>query len=249
MKKIRAALTLFTRVPAWKWGELDGTDYQEAVVYWPYTGWLTGGLMGFTIYFLSLILPIMPTVAIAIIFRLLFTGCLHEDGLADFGDGFGGGKDKEGILRIMKDSHIGTYGVISLIAYFILLWSLLSSLPPLLSALSIFAADPFSKFCGSQITNLLGYARKEGPKNQISYERMSPGKFIINLAGGIIPFVPLALINPVSIAGIAFPVIILAMLITEMKKRIGGYTGDCCGATYLICEVALLTGIEIFLFI
>ena len=45
--------------------------------------------------------------------RLLITGCLHEDGLADFFDGFGGGTSRERILVIMKDSHIGSYGAVS----------------------------------------------------------------------------------------------------------------------------------------
>ena len=51
------------------------------------------------------------SVILALISRILVTGALHEDGLADFFDGMGGGKDREGILRIMKDSHIGSYGV------------------------------------------------------------------------------------------------------------------------------------------
>ena len=55
---------------------------------------------------------------IAIVTRLLITGCLHEDGFADFLDGFGGGTTRERVLAIMKDSHLGTYGVIGLIAYF-----------------------------------------------------------------------------------------------------------------------------------
>src|SRR5574344_2931621 len=54
---------------------------------------------------------------------LLLTGALHEDGFADFCDGFGGGTDRGKILVIMKDSHIGTYGVIGLVLYFLLLWN------------------------------------------------------------------------------------------------------------------------------
>ena len=70
------------------------------------------------IYALSFVLPPLAAVAIALSGRLLLTGALHEDGLADFCDGFGGGYTKERILAIMKDSHIGTYGVIGLIIYF-----------------------------------------------------------------------------------------------------------------------------------
>ena len=63
--------------------------------------------------------------------RILLTGALHEDGLADFCDGFGGGTTRERILSIMKDSHIGTYGVIGLICYLGMFYLLIYRLPML----------------------------------------------------------------------------------------------------------------------
>ena len=77
--------------------------------------------MAATLYFGSMILPWAVSVIVAIAVRLLITGALHEDGLADFLDGFGGGGDRARILAIMKDSHIGTYGVLGLIIYMSLL--------------------------------------------------------------------------------------------------------------------------------
>lgn len=68
------------------------------------------------------VLPVSIAWLLAILSRLLITGCLHEDGLADFFDGFGGGTTKERTLAIMKDSQIGSYGVIGLIGYFLLLF-------------------------------------------------------------------------------------------------------------------------------
>ena len=71
--------------------------------------------MGAIIWFGSKVLPFPIVLLTAIAARLLITGALHEDGLADFFDGFGGGgKDRSRILAIMKDSHIGTFGVLSL---------------------------------------------------------------------------------------------------------------------------------------
>ena len=69
------------------------------------------------------------TWTLAVISRLFVTGCLHEDGLADCFDAFGGGTTRERTLAIMKDSHIGSYGVIGLIGYFALLWMLIPLLP------------------------------------------------------------------------------------------------------------------------
>lgn len=242
MKRIAAALTLFTRLPLWKWTDIPAGAYSWAVVFWPLTGWLTGGLTACIYLALSLLIPTLPALLCAIVVQLLFTGALHEDGLADFCDGFGGGRDKEGILRIMKDSHIGTYGVIGLICYFLLLVSLLGSLPPSLTALTIFAADPFSKFCASQLINLLPYARKEGAKNNISYRRMTVMSFIFNLLSGSLPLLPLWLYAPISSFAVVAPLLALLCLTVYMKRKIEGYTGDCCGATFLICELAMILG-------
>lgn len=245
MKRIAAALTLFTRLPLWKWTDIPAEAYSWAVVFWPLTGWLTGGITACIYLGLSSLLPTLPALICAIVVQLLFTGALHEDGLADFCDGFGGGRDKEGILRIMKDSHIGTYGVIGLICYFLLLVSLLGSLPPSLAALAIFAADPFSKFCASQLINLLTYARKEGAKNNISYRKMTVMSFIFNLLSGSLPLLPLCFYAPISSFAVVVPLLALLCLTVYMKRKIGGYTGDCCGATFLICELAMILGIVI----
>lgn len=96
-------------------------------------------LLAFSLWF-----PIPVAVLLAFCARLFLTGALHEDGLADFFDGFGGGRDREGILRIMKDSHIGSYGVLGLILYYLLAFSLLVSLPVPLIPWVLWVADPFA---------------------------------------------------------------------------------------------------------
>lgn len=247
MKGFAAALTLFTRLPLWKWIEIPSSSYSTAVVFWPLAGWLSGALDTGIFLGMSFLIPVLPALILAIVVQLCFTGALHEDGLADFCDGFGGGRDKEGVLCIMKDSHIGTYGVIGLICYYLLLISLLGSMPRLMIALTILAADPFSKFCASQLINLLPYARKEGAKNRISYSRMTFLQFILNLIFGCLPLLPLLLYEPITSLAVLFPLLSLLCMVLYMKHRIGGYTGDCCGATYLICEVSMILGIVILL--
>ena len=87
---------------------------------------------GSIIWFGSKVMPFPIILLAAIAVRLLLTGALHEDGLADFFDGFGGGgTNRTRILAIMKDSHIGTFGVLSLIFYFALLFSCMYALGPL----------------------------------------------------------------------------------------------------------------------
>ncbi|EJX04490.1 cobalamin 5'-phosphate synthase, partial [gut metagenome] len=122
MMRILAALIFFTRLPFWRLADVPAGYFKNIVSYWALVGWLTAGLSVLVLYASSLILPSGVALLLAMVSRLLITGCLHEDGLADFLDGFGGGTSKERILTIMKDSHIGSYGVIGLIFYFSLFY-------------------------------------------------------------------------------------------------------------------------------
>ena len=240
-----AAVSLFTRIPAWKIVKIDKENYDRAVTFWPLAGWFTAGVTALSLWLFSFVLQPVVAVILAVAARLLLTCALHEDGLADFCDGFGGGYDKERILAIMKDSHIGTYGTIGLIIYFLLLTALLSSVDPLIGAFAILSADPFSKLCAGQLTNLLPYARPEGAKNKLTYRRMSALRIMVMAVAGVIPAVPLLMLSHSYAFSFIFSVIVMLLLAGYMKKKIGGYTGDCCGATCLLCEIAMLVGVMV----
>ena len=171
--KILAALIFFTRLPFWRIKEVPAKYFKRIVPYWPLAGWLTGGIMVGVLWVTAQVLPVSIAWLLAILSRLLITGCLHEDGLADFFDGFGGGTTKERTLAIMKDSQIGSYGVIGLIGYFLLLFLLLENLPLKLICALVICGDCWSKFCASQIINYLPYARKEeDSKAKVVYDRI-----------------------------------------------------------------------------
>jgi len=244
MKQVLAAFIFFTRLPFWRLTEVPGERFKKVVPYWPLTGWLTAGCSVVILYLTSLILPLNIAVILAILTRLLITGCLHEDGLADFLDGFGGGTSRERILAIMKDSHIGTYGVIGLIFYFTLLYSLLVNLPLEISILAILAGDPFAKGVSSMIINRLPYARPESEaKNKTVYDKMTGKEYVIAILWSTLPL--LCLPQPEYIAAVSLPVIAWILLTSFMKKKIQGYTGDCCGALFLLCELSFYFGIVI----
>ena len=117
--RILAAFIFFTRLPFWRLHQPPKECYTTVVEHWPLTGWLTGGAMAATLYFGSVVLPDIVAVILAVVVRLLLTGALHEDGLADFFDGFGGGgNNRERILSIMKDESYadGLNGVYSVVA-------------------------------------------------------------------------------------------------------------------------------------
>lgn len=237
MQKLLASFIFFTRLPFWRVGNVDSALYKRVVDCWPMVGWLTGSVTA--VAFLALSTFLLPWAAVtgAFALRALITGALHEDGLADFFDGMGGGgNDRTRILAIMKDSHIGTYGVLGLIFYFLFVTSAVASLPAATGACVIFAGDVWSKFCAAQIINFLPYARKETEaKNRTVYSRMSTGSFLLAL---IFSLLPSCLLYPRLLPALVAPVAVTALLIPFMKRKIGGYTGDCCGALDLLNELS-----------
>ena len=230
-----AAFIFFTRLPFWRLKEVPSECFKHVVPYWPWVGWLTGGLMAMVLGLGSLVMPVSLAWILAIVTRLLITGALHEDGLADFFDGFGGGTTRERTLTIMKDSHIGTYGVIGLIVYFLLILEL-RHLPVSVLCTLVVCGDCWGKLCASQLINFLPYARKEeDSKAKVIYNRMSGKELFFCIAGGTLP---LLLLSSSLLGALIVPCLVLAFLISLMKRRLQGYTGDCCGATFLMCEMA-----------
>ena len=257
MARIIAALSFFTRLPFWRLKNLTKEDYERVVPLWPLAGWITALFMMLVFWLTSLCLPIPIAVIFAISVRLLITGALHEDGFADFFDGFGGGRDRESVLRIMKDSYIGTYGVVALIIYFILLFTTLQSYFSGLAQLSpsncfgleqyslwdnlalstiFLAADPFSKWASSNIINVLPYARKaEEAKNKLIYNKMTLPERIVGLLIGALPALIIfswKIIIPMAAASLASAIVIFLCF-----KKLKAYTGDCCGACFIISEL------------
>lgn len=240
MNNLLAALMFFTRLPFWRICTVPSECFRHVVSYWSLCGWLTGGVMALSFWVFSTWFPLPVAVLLALCTRLFLTGALHEDGLADFFDGFGGGRDRESILRIMKDSHIGSYGVLGLILYYLLSFSLLVSLPAPVIPWVLCVADPFCKFVCSFMLLFLPYARKEEEsKAKVVYTRMSLSEWIANAAGGLLPL----LLLPLSYWGmLCFPCVLFIGLGWLLKRRLGGYTGDCCGALFLLCELACWMG-------
>lgn len=240
--RIWAAFIFFTRLPLWRFYEPPKGSYQSVVEYWPLTGWLTGGLMALTLWLCSMCFPYTVAVLLAIVVRVLITGALHEDGLADFMDGFGGGcSDRSRILAIMKDSHIGTYGVLGLILYHLMLFATLFSLPPICAAFAIMAAIPYSRMVSAPLIIMMPYARsEEEAKTKMIYRNISRMAALSLVIQGLVPMVlflwfthlPWGLI-------VSVPCVVMYFLYLFINNKIHGYTGDCCGAVCLLTELSV----------
>lgn len=239
-QRVCAAFIFFTRLPFWRLYKPPRQCYDSVVEHWPLVGWLTGGMMAAILYFGGNVAPWPIVVIVAIISRVLLTGALHEDGLADFMDGFGGGgNDRKRILEIMKDSHIGTYGVLALILYFATFYLCIESLTPTAAALAVLAGDAYCKMLAAQIIMFLPYARtEETAKNKTIYRKMSVKAGIILFFEGVLPMIPLFWITGIETALIFVPCIVMYFLFYLMNRKIQGYTGDCCGALFLLTELS-----------
>lgn len=248
-KRTLAALMFFTRLPLWRIATVERSYFERVVPLWPLAGWLTGGVMALVLWCSQLLnLSMGVGVALALLSRCLLTGALHEDGFADFCDGFGGGTSRERTLSIMKDSHIGTYGVLGLILYILVVWNVLTALIDAgLSPLILVVADALAKGLSSTIIYVLPYARTEtDAKNRLVYVNTP---FIERLLSLVLAFAPLAVclfavtdtVPTLSqwLLALLLPACGCVLLFWWMHRRLQGYTGDCCGATFIITETLI----------
>lgn len=237
------ALIFFTRLPLWRWFTVPSENFQRVIYYWPFAGWITATVMSLTLFVTSSFFPLSIAIVLTIISRIILTGALHEDGLGDFLDGFGGGHSQEKILAIMKDSHAGTYAILGLILYFLLTYNIMLNIEPSLLIMFMLIADPFCKMVSSFITTCLPYARTvESSKIQTIYSQPTLKEILISIFFGTLPCLTLIPFLP-SLAylfAIITPIVLFFILTQWMHHKIRGYTGDCAGALFLLLELSML---------
>lgn len=244
MYRLLAALMFFTKLPFINRIRIPEEYFRDVINYWYYTGLLTSATMvGVYMLFYQILGSELAIIA-AILSRVLLTGALHEDGFADFFDGFGGGRTKEKILMIMKDSRVGTYGVIALILYFLTFYKTLENLPYDLLIKSLLIGDPLAKFISSQITLFLKYSRKvEESKSGVIYLK---GGMLQKALQGVLCILMIYFLLPQQYyLCVAAPIVVFASCTIYLAKKIGGYTGDCCGAVFVMSELSFYMAILI----
>jgi adenosylcobinamide-GDP ribazoletransferase len=218
---------------------------QNALRYFPSVGWVAGALSA-AVWYISIKsgLGVNVSILLAMLTSTWITGSMHEDGLADTFDGLGGGHNREAILRIMKDSSIGTYGVLSLLFSKSLLFLLLQEVKifPLWQIFLI--SESFSRWMVLLPVVFLHYAREE------EYSKAGPVSvhYKKNILSLLIPLLPATLPAAYFLGYSVFSVLILPLiagiLITlYYKKRLNGYTGDMLGAMQQIGYIMIVLSI------
>jgi adenosylcobinamide-GDP ribazoletransferase len=231
-----AAVMFYTRIPILFKVEYDEAAFGNATKFLPLIGMIVGGFSAFIFWSGSFVLPLSICVLLSMITGVIITGAFHEDGLADVCDGFGGGRTKERKLEIMKDSHIGAFGVIGLILIFGLKYFSLSEMSFKVLPYVIIAAHSLSRFAALMVMNSLQYVRKSEDSKVGSVIKKIPLPALLFAAACAI--LPLVLFRNYFCFLLIIPVLIASFFMgLFFKKQIGGFTGDCLGATQQITEV------------
>ncbi|MFA5112592.1 MAG: adenosylcobinamide-GDP ribazoletransferase [Desulfobaccales bacterium] len=241
MNTLPLALTFLTKLP-WPWrGPAENQDLARSMFWFPWVGALLGLIFWGAWAGLHRLLPMPAAAALLLALTAWLTGGLHLDGLADTADGLGGGHAPADRLRIMKDSRVGAFGVISLILILLLKFSLFLSLDPTGAGDRVLLLYPvLSRWAMVLLAYLSPYARPEGGLGQA----MTLGVSRRVLAGASLSAGVLAVLilgGPgLALAAIAAGLVWLGS--RYFQRSLGGITGDILGATNEIVEVLVLAG-------
>jgi adenosylcobinamide-GDP ribazoletransferase len=236
---VRASVLFSTRVPLGRTAVVEGAAIARASWAWPLAGALVG-VIGAAVYWATATagVPTLAAAGLSVAATLLATGCLHEDGLADTADGFGGASSRERKLVIMSDSRIGAYGACAMVLSLLLRIACIASLgDPLLVIPVLIATHAAARAGMPALMRFVPFARPGGlsagagqpPFPAVVVAAMF-GAVALGLALGIIPgLIALLLVVCATIA--------IGWL---SLRQIGGQTGDVLGALEQVSEILIL---------
>ena len=233
------ALSFYTRIPCPQ--ALDYKHLPQATVYLPLAGWLVGGITAVSFYLTNLLWPQATAVIVALITGIVLTGAFHEDGFADVCDGFGGGWGKQRILEIMKDSFIGVYGVLGLLIIILLKISLLNGMLATAIPMVLLAGHSISRLPPLLLMQRYNYARDNDSKASVAAYKPKLQELAF---AAVIALLPLTLLPAVFVLAIIPVLVVNVYLGRYFHRYIGGYTGDCLGASQQIAETVFYLSIS-----
>ena len=270
------SLQFFTRIPV-TGKLADWVGYSPAMLrasagHFPGVGVLVGGLVaGFTAGLLMLLPPTgsAPLVAAALstAFGVWLTGAFHEDGLADVFDGLGGSGDRNRALEIMKDSRVGAFGAVAIMLALmckVALLTLIGDVSAPLLVLALFTGQVVSRTWPLLTIRLLPHvgdlagSKSKPLADQISFAALRTGFIWCLLTLALVVTVQVAtefvVINLTDegllhalINAMAASLLAWGVMLRWFWRRLGGFTGDCLGATQQVCEVAFYLGLGLSL--
>ena len=250
---ILVAVQFLTRISVPSFSHYDPQWLHQSSRYFPAVGLLIGLLCAGVFWLSSLLFIPLVAAVISTAFGIKLTGAFHEDGLADSCDGLGGGLTRERTLEIMKDSRLGTYGVLGLVSALLLKISLLTAMPIPVAIVALIIGHTASRlFCISLLTLLPYGGEIEHAKAKPMAQQLTPLQSIYSSGWLILAITLVTLVFPNTMQQIGIWQWLLALLLgigaTDymrrlLRRRLDGYTGDGLGATQQLSEIAIYIGL------
>lgn len=241
MKSLLAAVQFLTRLPVPKVA-LSEKDLAGAPAWYGIVGLGLGGMLAGMNLALMRWVPVGPRIVLVLLASFLLTGGLHLDGLADCADGLMGSRDRERSLAIMRDSRIGTFGAVALIAVLGLQWSALAALPRTAQTMALLLAPGLAR-AGMLVGAV--HAAPARPEGLGAWFLPTVTPLRVLCSG--LPMIAVAVWMAPRIGlwcCLAAPAVAL-LARRWFVRRLGGQTGDTLGSTLVFIET--LTSL-IFLF-
>jgi adenosylcobinamide-GDP ribazoletransferase len=237
-RDIRIGILICTRLPLGSPPRIESLDLVRASWALPVAGALVGAAGAWAFWIASeLRLPPAVAAALAVVATLLVTGGLHEDGLADTADGFGGGWDRGRKLEIMRDSRLGTYGALILLVSFATKLSALAAIPDGYVVQSLIASHALARGVLPWMSMSLPYARKDG----LAANAGRPDAATAAIAAALALAVALLSLSFANALGAALVACLSAAGMARLAQRqIGGQTGDVLGGAEQVAETVIL---------
>lgn len=241
--ELAAAIAFLTCIPITPREPFDAERIGRSAVWFPLVGALIGGWTALALYVGTWIWPHVPTlvVIVATVAMVRLTGGLHQDALADMADGFGGGRTRADVLRIMRDSVIGSFGGLALVLSMGLRCVALTALVVAGHATGwLVAACTVARWVAVMLGWLMPYARVEPAglgraMTDFVTWREGVGATSIALVLGVLALGPGQALTAMGLASLVATVVgVLGW------RRIRGMTGDTLGAATEVTEVAIL---------
>jgi adenosylcobinamide-GDP ribazoletransferase len=243
---LKICIQLLTRLPVYISDTQEGFSISGASRLFPIVGAIVGIIAAAVLWVGSwFTFPSAILALLALLTMTLVTGALHEDGLADTFDGLGGGLTREQKLSIMRDSQIGSYGVMALLFSFGLRWAALTEITEQgfdVVLMSLIATAAASRAALPAVMHFIPVAREDGLS--VGAGKPSFDRAITALLIGV-GFLLFLLGFRTCIVAIGLSALVAGMFVYFVAMRLGGQTGDVLGATQQITETTIFLAILI----
>ncbi|WP_288740847.1 adenosylcobinamide-GDP ribazoletransferase [uncultured Rheinheimera sp.] len=231
------ALAFFSRIPVPASTPYSPELLNQSSRYLSLVGLLLGALQALVLLLAAQLLPFSIAVLLSLISGLVLTGAFHEDGLADTADGLGGGLSLDRKLEIMKDSRVGTYGLVALFSVFLIKWQSLFALDTQAVWALVLVAG-LSRATAVSLTFVLPYQQLDVVSKSKPIATSLQKRALLSIWLFVLPFlyfIPLSLtLSLLAILALSF-----ILLFFYYRSQLQGYTGDLLGAAQQVTELSL----------